>query len=458
MFFCAVGMSQQYKVYGEADGIVPQQFWKINQEKSGALTFWGMNNKTGLTRWDGEKWTYLKFKRDPKMIMSKILSNKDGHVYLSILEKDSMDLSSSFYIDSQIDQEGNLWVHDLGFQSHLFKIVGTEWIDKGKIPLYLFGSPVNEDAAKMFIDKKNNIWIPSMGGLLLYSNDVVTNLTDLFKLKIGFCTFTEDDKGNIWISTWAGGIYKYDGKNFTQYTVKDGLFSDHICSTVIDKNGKLWASHFRGGVSSFDGIKWTNYNLCEQFPQINQIFDASSGLVGQPWSGLPAGLYNSYPSKIIVDSLNNIWYACKGSVFFKFNGDKWELIKLGYNLSSFDMIKDSKGNLWFSYYQTFRDINSGKLNESLESKYTIDSRYTSCLFKYDIKKQELIDIMVGKDIEKLYEDNQGNIWGTTKYGNTIAVKNSKNGTLLVMQLNYVDSLDPSWEVKFPVEIYCFSNE
>jgi hypothetical protein len=429
MFFCAVGMSQQYKVYGEADGIIPQSFLKINQEKSGALTFWGMNNKTGLTRWDGEKWTYLKFKHDPKLTQSKILSNKDGHVFVRVLENDSIDLLSSFYIDAQWDKYGNLWVHDLGYQSHLFKIVGKEWVDIAKIPFNLNGNAFNDDGAKMFIDSKNNIWIPSPGGLLMYTGDSLINITQKYKLKVGYCSIMEDHGGNIWISTRVSGIYKYDGRSCINYTIKDGLFSDNVCSTIIDKKGTIWAAHYRGGVSSFDGNRWTNFSFYDHFPEIKHNIDASRANADQDSYIITGGGLYSFPGKMIVDSLNHIWFECKGCGILIYDVNKWELVKSINNLSTTEMIMDSKGNLWFSNLV---------YNWPIASFEYVD--FTGSIFKYDINTQKIVIILEGKNIYDLFEDKQGNIWGNTVYYGKQTYGKGK-----IINL-------------FPVEIYCFSNE
>ena len=38
----------------------------------------------------------------------------------------------------------------------------------------------------------------------------------------------QDKNGNIWFGTWAGGISRYDGKNFTHFTEKEGLSSNNV--------------------------------------------------------------------------------------------------------------------------------------------------------------------------------------------------------------------------------------
>ncbi len=46
----------------------------------------------------------------------------------------------------------------------------------------------------------------------------------------------EDKKGNIWLMSFQG-IMKYDGKVFTNYTLKENLIHFHVYSVMEDKSG-----------------------------------------------------------------------------------------------------------------------------------------------------------------------------------------------------------------------------
>src|SRR6478736_5293480 len=49
----------------------------------------------------------------------------------------------------------------------------------------------------------------------------------------------QDRQGNFWFATWMG-IVKYDGKLFTNYTLKDDLVRFHIVCCFEDSKGRLW--------------------------------------------------------------------------------------------------------------------------------------------------------------------------------------------------------------------------
>ncbi|MCK5372129.1 MAG: hypothetical protein KAQ62_26390, partial [Cyclobacteriaceae bacterium] len=69
----------------------------------------------------------------------------------------------------------------------------------------------------------------------------------------------EDNGGNLWFGTDAGGVTRYDGKSFTHYTEKEGLSDNSIRSILEDKSGNLWFGTYEGGVSRYDGKSFTHY-------------------------------------------------------------------------------------------------------------------------------------------------------------------------------------------------------
>jgi signal transduction histidine kinase/streptogramin lyase len=75
-------------------------------------------------------------------------------------------------------------------------------------------------------------------------------------------SFHEDGKGTLWVGTSAG-LNKLDRSTgtFVQYTVRDGLESDHLGAILQDDNGCLWMSTSRG-ISKFDPRTaiFRNYN------------------------------------------------------------------------------------------------------------------------------------------------------------------------------------------------------
>ena len=58
----------------------------------------------------------------------------------------------------------------------------------------------------------------------------------------------EDKAGNIWFGT-GGGVSRYDGKSFRNFTTTDGLTNNDVHAIVQDKTGKFGLA--QGVISSF---------------------------------------------------------------------------------------------------------------------------------------------------------------------------------------------------------------
>jgi hypothetical protein len=49
-----------------------------------------------------------------------------------------------------------------------------------------------------------------------------------------------DSQGVVWAGTWGGGLSRFDGKTWTQYTVAEGLPGNHVFMLHIDPKGVMW--------------------------------------------------------------------------------------------------------------------------------------------------------------------------------------------------------------------------
>ena len=66
-----------------------------------------------------------------------------------------------------------------------------------------------------------------------------------------------DKSGNMWFTTLKEGVFKYDGKTFKNFTLKDGLCSNIVNAVVEDKNGIMWFGTAKG-LCSYDGKNFIN--------------------------------------------------------------------------------------------------------------------------------------------------------------------------------------------------------
>src|SRR5260221_3526356 len=66
-----------------------------------------------------------------------------------------------------------------------------------------------------------------------------------------------DKAGNLWFGTTGEGVYRYDGKSFTNFTTKDGLNNNTVWSMVEDEAGNIWFGT-DDGLCRYDGRTISN--------------------------------------------------------------------------------------------------------------------------------------------------------------------------------------------------------
>lgn len=140
----------------------------------------------------------------------------------------------------------------------------------------------------------------------------------------------QDKAGNLWFSTGGEGVYRYDGKSFTNFTTKDGLSDNNVRAIIEDKAGNIVFATSRG-VCKYDGKSFSKYT---ENADVNTI-SASSLLEdrqGNLWLGtMGSGVYR-YDGKTLTNFLNNDDHP--------FNlGAHYQTI--------LNMLQDKNGNIWF---------------------------------------------------------------------------------------------------------------
>lgn len=55
-----------------------------------------------------------------------------------------------------------------------------------------------------------------------------------------------DRDGTVWAGTWGGGLARFDGRRWRNYTSADGLPSNHVFMLHVDGKGRLWVGTSHG--------------------------------------------------------------------------------------------------------------------------------------------------------------------------------------------------------------------
>jgi ligand-binding sensor domain-containing protein len=120
-------------------------------------------------------------------------------------------------------------------------------------------------------DKSGNIWAGRRGkGVCRYDGEAFKNISQggVFD-SCAARPLLQDKSGNIWFGSefgdmtrreTLGGLWRYDGKSFKNFTMEDGLPNNSVWSIVEDNSGNLWVGTRNTGLSRFDGKTFMTFS------------------------------------------------------------------------------------------------------------------------------------------------------------------------------------------------------
>ena len=211
------------------------------------------------------------------------------------------------------------------------------------------------------------------------------------KFKTGIRSIFEDSKGNFWFGSHQEGVCRFDGKEFTYFTKKDGLSNNQIRTIQEDQNGTIWFAT-GSGLSSYDGQKFS-------------IHTAKSNL----------GVENKWHK-----DANDLWFngELEGGIY-QYDGQK---------LTCFSFPILDKDHESFSITGTVTGMAQGKNNMLWMANYGGVIGYDGKSFKF-INKRGLY-----YHVRSIFEDSNGILWignnglGVLRYdGDTITNFTEQNG-------------------------------
>ena len=97
-----------------------------------------------------------------------------------------------------------------------------------------------------------------------------------------------DKNGIVWCGTWGGGLARFDGKEWRNFTVKDGLPANHIFMLREDAAGQLWVGT-SGGLVAFNEGKVKVYTTTDGLYS-NNVFSMAEGTDNSRWVGSYGGV------------------------------------------------------------------------------------------------------------------------------------------------------------------------
>lgn len=105
-----------------------------------------------------------------------------------------------------------------------------------------------------------------------------------------------DPKGTKWFGTWGGGVSRFDGKHWTNYTTKQGVSGNIVYAIDRDESGTIWAGT-NHGLSRFDGSKWKSYSRMDGLFG-DDVYAVATGPDGDIWVAQQGGVVQLGPKPL----------------------------------------------------------------------------------------------------------------------------------------------------------------
>ena len=267
------------------------------------------------------------------------------------------------------DENKNLWFASWG--SGLYKFDGEYYTNYTKKEGLLY-----DWVGEIIIDQDKNIWAPTefgVSGLSMFDQKTFTNyfMHDIIP-GIRFTSAERGANGDLWFGTFQNGILKFSNQSgvakfthFDQPFLKKGFISD----LFLDKDENLWIGTFGNGLFIFNGSEFKNYNIDNGLAG-NQVTSFSEDELGNLRIGttdglsifngssfknitIKNGLAHNYIKTVVDDRNGNHWVSTNGGLsllsknYSKLHNFVLEDGLKGMDFKSHSGLLDSSNRLWW---------------------------------------------------------------------------------------------------------------
>ena len=254
------------------------------------------------------------------------------------------------------------------------------------------------------------------------------------KDNFGFLDITQDRLGNIWLTSYDAGIFRYDGSGFVNFqnndTNSNSIASDHTECILADSSDIIWVGTFGAGLDRYDP-------LTNQFTHFRHNPREVSSLA------------NDTVTAILKDREGNFWIGTYGGLdlfdpktgifkHYPHNPDN----KSGLSSNRVRSIyEDHQGTLWIGCGENFANNGARPEEGGLNRFNRNDGSFT--WYRHEPGNPNSLET---NKVKALFEDSKGNFWVGTS-GNGLHIMDRTKGTFTHY---YYDSTHPEKLARPPV--------
>jgi signal transduction histidine kinase/ligand-binding sensor domain-containing protein/DNA-binding response OmpR family regulator len=327
---------------------------------------------------------------------------------LESLPGNSQSLQTNCVTGIAKDHEGQLWISMEGGGVDVYNPVSKTFKHITRSDNSFYSGLTNDNITKVYIDKKQNIWLSSWNeGIFLLKkgsrNFINYNTKNTNLASDNIMSITEDSRGVIWIGTFAKGLHYYtpsDGKfHYCNSKPFHNVMNLDIRNVMVDSDDAVWVGSTTGlyKVSTKDFVTFSVVSFRDKMSEklknhksthtINTLYEAKNKeiWIGTDGAGLFSynkktdnlkwyinfkGLHEKSLSSIVESNDGGIWLSGKKGITrldlknkTTFNYSIYDGL-LGNDFNNNSVLKDENGVLYFGSYEGLNYFNPTNLVKS----------------------------------------------------------------------------------------------
>jgi ligand-binding sensor domain-containing protein len=275
------------KQFTTKQGLISNQIRGIQEDSLGNMFF---DTPGGVSKFDGQKFSLLipidfpnhKWELKPSDLWFKGNGDiKGAYQYdgYNLYQLNFSAFSTKVYDDNYgvyslyRDNQGNMWFGTLSAGICRFDGTSLNWIYEKEMSVLEDG---RVPAVRSIIEDKDGIFWASniLYKYKVYDNDLkalkaikydklkgVEPSKQQVNMTLPYSNSALVDNGNLWMTNYSEGVWKYDGQQLFNYIIKDGETKALVVSIYKDKQGTLWVATDNAGVYKFNGKGFEKLSL-----------------------------------------------------------------------------------------------------------------------------------------------------------------------------------------------------